>query len=170
MVAQSARFKIHAIRQDFIGGISDSLELATKLGLCATTVNKHRKEFREISRLYPDQLANFKFRLPKVKYVKPIDPRFPELINMLPSLMERSTTLQVQLIPLWQDYRILKPMGYSLQQFTIHYIDWRRKTGACIYVHRRLREIQPADLAELEKWRSSNHNNRWKRATVLLGH
>jgi transposase len=168
MVAKSARFKVHAIRQDFIDGMSDSLDLATKLGLCATTINKYRKEFREIEKRYPDKLSDFKFRLPRTKYVKSIDPRYPELIGLLPALMENSVGLQVQLIPLWQDYRARRPKGYSLQQFTIHYIAWRRKTGACIYTHRRLREIEPEDLPELQKWKNGN-KTQWKRATVLLG-
>lgn len=169
MVAQSARSKIFAIRHDFIAGQSDSKLLAEKVGLCMTTVNKYRKEFREIQKQYPDKLANFKFRLPKEKYTKPVSPRYPELIGMLPKLMESATTLQVQIDPLWASYRLVCPKGYSLQQFTIHYIAWHRKTNACIYTHRRVREIHPDDLPVLQSWKSSNVNNKWKRAVVLLG-
>lgn len=169
MVAQAARFKIHTIRKDFIDGMSDSALLAEKVGLCTTTINKYRKEFREIQRLYPKKLNNYKFRLPKQKYVKPISPRYPELIRLLPELMDRATAPQVQLIPLWEIYRKECPNGYSLQQFTIHYTAWRRKTNACIYAHRRIKTIHPEDLKTLETWKTSNKNNEWKRAIVLLG-
>ncbi|HEY8929520.1 MAG TPA: IS630 family transposase [Mucilaginibacter sp.] len=169
MVTQSARYKVHAIRQDFIDGPVNSLELATKLGLCASTINKYRKEFREIKKHYPDKLSDFKFRLPKKKYIRPVDERYDELIALLPGLMECAVTPQVQLIPLWQAYRETRPGGYSLQQFTIHYLAWQRKTGACVYVHRRIREITPNDLAVLQHWKRANELDKWKRATVLLG-
>lgn len=169
MVARAARAKVHAIRQDFISGMTDSFALSQKVGLSRETVNKYRKEFREIQRQHPEKLKDFKFRLPKNKYIKPTDSRYPELLELLPNLMESSTTLQVQLIPLWQDYRAIRPGGYSLQQFTIHYIAWRRKTAACIYTHRRVRVIHPGDFPELEAWKTGGRTGKWKRAVVLLG-
>ncbi len=169
MVARAARSKVYAMRQDFIDGMTHSLILAKKVGLTQTTVNKYRKEFGEIRRLYPEKLKDFKYRLPKTKYVKANDYRYPELIAALPALMENEATLQVQLIPLWNSYRKQYQKGYGLQQFTIHYIAWRRLTAACIYTHRRVRSIHADDLAELERWKSGGRTITWKRAVVLLG-
>ncbi len=169
MVAQSARYKIYAIRQDFIDGQTDSHLLAKKLSLSDTTINKYRKEFREIARLYPHKIHDFKFRLPKNKYIRPVDPRLREMITLLPLLIDNSTTLQIQLIPLWKDYRNVCTKGYSLSRFTLHYINWQRKTKACIYIHRRIKTITVEDRAILLRWKSSNKNNEWKRAVVLLG-
>jgi len=95
----------------------DSGQLAATLGVSREPANKYRKEFREIERLYPEKLDNFRYRLPKKKYVKPTDPRYPELFALLPGLMEQETTVQVQVIPLWKSYRIARPKGCSLNQF-----------------------------------------------------
>ena len=65
MVANCARFKVHAIRQDFIDSMMNSLVLANQLALCATTVNKYRKEFKDIQPFIRNILDDFKFRLPK---------------------------------------------------------------------------------------------------------
>jgi len=169
MVAFIQKAKINFIRADYIAGMSDSAQMAATLGICATTVNKYRKEFREIERLYPEKLSNFRYRLPKTKYVKPVGPRYAELISLLPSLMENEITPQVQVIPLWTSYRIADPKGYSLNQFTLHYMAWRKHTNACIYIHRRVCSIDAEDMAVLERWRTGNKNNQWKRAVVLLG-
>jgi transposase len=168
MVQPAVRQKVQAIRRDFIEGRSDSLLLAQKLNLSRETVNKYRREFREIQCRYPHKLHDYKFRLPKQKQARPANPRYTEMISLLPELMDHSKTRQVQLIPLWKDYRKLRPKGYSLTQFTIYYIAWRRKTNACIYTHRRLREISLEDQLTLGKWKNGK-NAEWKRATVLLG-
>jgi hypothetical protein len=73
MVACIPKAKINFVRSDYISGMSDSCQLAATLGITRETVNKYRIEFREIERLYPEKLDNFRFRLPKKKYVKPTD-------------------------------------------------------------------------------------------------
>jgi transposase len=169
MINKLDKSKIDLIRKDFLQAQVRSAELAKTLGITYCTVNKYRKEFSEIARLYPEKLHNYGFLLPLKKYIKPVDPRHEELHRLLPGLMENSRTTIVNIRPLWLDYRAIRPEGFYLATFMRSYLDWKKRTGACVYTHRRIRTIADTDRPILESWLHSNRKDQWEMAVVLLG-
>ncbi|MBS1504636.1 MAG: hypothetical protein JST32_21430, partial [Bacteroidetes bacterium] len=169
MFARIDMSKIDKIRQDFIDGQTDSKKLAKELGVCTSTVNKYRKEFREIQRRFPGKLKKYGFRLPFKWAGHPPDPRQKELYAVLPMLVDNMTTSYVKVGQLWNDYRSLYPDGFSLSAFQRSFYSWKKNTGMCDFTNRRVKEISPEDRVILNNWYHSNRKDRWEMALVLLG-
>jgi transposase len=161
--------KIELIKQDFLQGQTDSLELAKKLCICRCTVNKYRKEFREMQQLYPRRLKKYGSRMPMKWRIPQPGARHEELHQALPALIDKVTTSFVKVGALWQDYRRLYPDGLSYNIFQKSFYTWRKKTNTCVFIHRRVKEIPPEDRAILNNWYRSNRKDRWAMAIVLLG-
>jgi transposase len=161
--------KIDLIKQDFIQGQTDSFGLAKKLGICYCTVNKYRREFRDMQRLYPRLLKKYGCRMP-MKWYQPVPgPRHKELHKILPALMDEATTTCIKVGHLFTAYKKLYPDGLSYNIFQKSFFIWRKETNTCIFVHRRVKEIPPEDRAVLNSWYRSNRKDRWAMALVLLG-
>jgi transposase len=161
--------KIDLIKQDFIQGQIDSNDLAKKLGICRCTVNKYRREFREMQRLYPRRLKKYGCRMPMKWYKQLPGPRHDELHKILPALMDEVTTSYVKVGPLWQAYKNLYPDGLSYNIFQKSVFNWRKKTNTCVFIHRRVKDIPAEDRTILNSWYHSNRRDHWAMALVLLG-
>ena len=161
--------KIDLIKQDFIQGQTNSKELSEKLGICRCTVNKYRKEFREMQRLYPSRLKKYGCRMPMKWYIQLPDPRHEELHELLPALMDQVTTEFVKVGALWKEYKKMIPGGFCYSCFQKSVFAWRKKNNICVYVHRRVKEIPPDDRIILDNWYRCNRKDRWAMALVIIG-
>ncbi|MFI5161237.1 MAG: IS630 family transposase [Sphingobacteriales bacterium] len=160
-----SKTKINVIRRHYITGGLSGAKIAEALHIQRDTAYRYINEFKEIERLYPKKLKDFTFMLPKP--AKP-NPRYNELIAVFPRLIENAQTNVLEIVRLWEQYRILYPAGYHLYHFSRYFNSWKRENNVCRFHHRRVKALSSEDETEFNHWRNSKNIQLWRKAVVIL--
>jgi len=170
MVVTSAA-RINLIRDAFIAGKLNKAALQKTIGVGRQTIRKYCYEFGLIKKMYPDKLADYTFRWPKVtpNTRLTVTVRKKQLMALFPSLVENFKGRQLRPTALWKEYKKIAPNGLSLHRFSIYYLDWRKEHHICQFAHRRVKMITNEDMAVLTGWKNGGDLYYWRRAVVILG-
>jgi transposase len=138
---------------------------AKELHMSTITVWRYQKEFEQIQLRYPDRLNDMDFYLPPPERTHRPTPLYTELMQLLPGLMA-SAKPGTRAKPLWRKYRVLKPNGYSYDDFKRFFYKHLDE-----YPHLKkpplLASLPEKDIEVLNTWRRSNDHRKWMISRTL---
>ncbi|MCO5947699.1 IS630 family transposase [Mucilaginibacter flavidus] len=90
-----------------------------------------------------------------------------ELLSVLPSLVEETTTTCLYKIDLWKRYRLIYPKGCSINNFYKYFKKWQKENHICKYYPVHVTKIPEPDWEVLNGWRHFTDTELWRKAVII---
>jgi transposase len=160
---------LQAIRTQFLTGTMNREKLSQEINVSRKTIRAYVNECTLIKLTYPDKLADVSFWLPRITIAAPPSKRMQDMVAAFPVLVDAATTPKLNIVALWDAYKVMYRDGMCLNRFTQRFIAWRRQHNVCLFSHRRVKHINASDMKTLQSWKNAFDRKKWERATAILG-